>query len=207
MKHIPNILTIIRFVLTAVLIAVLIKLDGLQGRERTEALDMAILLFIVCGLTDIADGVLARKFGWETKFGRLADPLADKLLICGTFICFAVIRIPAFDIFPQNLADIIRWSTALIISAREAFVTFYRHWAESRGIVYKAITAGKIKMLLQVIAAVGIMLTEAHIRTAWAQYTILCIIAAALLFTVISVLSAKKRANAKPAELALSKSD
>jgi phosphatidylglycerophosphate synthase len=54
-------------------------------------LDIAFILFVVAGLTDIVDGTIARKLNVASKFGRMLDPLADKVLVCGAFICFAII--------------------------------------------------------------------------------------------------------------------
>jgi cardiolipin synthase (CMP-forming) len=75
-RHIPNILTVLRLLVTPVIL------------ERIWAgdLDVALILFFVTGMTDTIDGTLARRFGWSSRFGQLIDPLADKALLTGTFL-------------------------------------------------------------------------------------------------------------------------
>ncbi len=67
-KHVPNILTIIRFFLIPVIVACLVQGDYIQ----------AVVILTLSGLTDILDGFIARKFNFITNFGKLMDPLADK---------------------------------------------------------------------------------------------------------------------------------
>ena len=67
-KHVPNILTIIRFLLIPVIIAFAIQHDYIA----------AIIVLTISGITDILDGFIARKFNFITDFGKLMDPLADK---------------------------------------------------------------------------------------------------------------------------------
>jgi len=80
LRHIPNILTMGRLVLTVVfLIMILMAPKYYADGERPFPgfLDVAFILFVVAGLTDIADGIAARRLNVTSKFGRMVDPLAD----------------------------------------------------------------------------------------------------------------------------------
>ena len=104
---------------------------------------IALSLFIAAIITDIFDGKIARKLGITTDFGKLMDPLADKILISSAFISFAQldpIRIPA-------------WMAALIV-AREFSVTALRFSALSKGKVIPADRKGKQKMVSQTITII-----------------------------------------------------
>ena len=134
MRHIPNLLTVGRFVLTGIFLWMILYAKHVDGTELRGFLLIAFILFVVTGLTDILDGYLARKYEVTSKFGRIADPLADKFLVCGAFFCIAIARQPQFahlDISPLAM-DIFRWATAIIIAAREVIVTVRRQIAESQ---------------------------------------------------------------------------
>ena len=77
LKNIPNILSVIRILLVFVFVAVLFALDNLI---------LALLVFLIAGLTDVVDGYLARKNNWVTNLGRILDPVADKLMQCTVLV-------------------------------------------------------------------------------------------------------------------------
>ena len=79
MSSIPNIITGLRFILV-----IPISICIYQSNDL-----LALILFVVAGLSDGLDGYLARKYGWLSKFGQFADPLADKFLILATLLAFA----------------------------------------------------------------------------------------------------------------------
>ncbi len=79
MSSIPNLITGLRFVLV-----IPISIYIYQGDDL-----LALILFIVAGLSDGLDGYLARKYNWFSEFGQFADPLADKCLILATLLAFA----------------------------------------------------------------------------------------------------------------------
>jgi len=159
-------------------------------------LDVAFILFVIAGLTDIADGIAARRFNVTSKLGRMVDPLADKVLVCGTFICFAIIGEPKlFNLGPAELA-VIHWLVAGILITREAYVTALRHIAEARGINFAATASGKIKMFLQTFAIGTVIIKMAHARTAtWGSWFTTVIFVIMLIITVISGLRATKRSS------------
>ncbi|OHB44672.1 MAG: hypothetical protein A2Y13_03560 [Planctomycetes bacterium GWC2_45_44] len=186
-------LTFGRLILSVVFL-VMVYLSPSRAEPKWLYLDMAFALFVVAGLTDLADGYLARKFDATSKFGRIVDPLADKVLICGAFIVFAVIGEPKlFNLDTQALA-IIQWTFVGVIIAREATVTIIRQWSESRGIVFPATWSGKLKMFLQAFAVGTVMVKMAHVQTdAWGYWFTSVVYIATISITIISgVLSFKK---------------
>jgi CDP-diacylglycerol--glycerol-3-phosphate 3-phosphatidyltransferase len=96
----------------------------------------ALVVFVVAALTDAADGHIARKHGLITNFGKLMDPLADKVLTMAAFICFV------------DTGLIPAWPVVVII-AREFLVTGLRGVAASDGVVIAAGLSGKLKTVLQ----------------------------------------------------------
>lgn len=83
LSYLPNVLTCIRFFL------IIPVIYGLLNEHYTEAL----YFFVIAGVTDALDGMLARWFGWTSYFGSIADPLADKLLLMSSFITLCYLKI------------------------------------------------------------------------------------------------------------------
>ena len=82
-KHVPNILTIIRFLLIPFIVYFIF----------TEQFILAFVFFTISGITDVADGFIARKFNLVSNFGKLMDPLADKLTQISTLASLALVNI------------------------------------------------------------------------------------------------------------------
>jgi len=118
LKYIPNILSIIRLALVGVFVAVF---WGLDSDHRNK---IALLVFIIAGLTDIVDGFLARRFGWVTTTGKILDPLADKLMQCTALICLAAARmVGVWYILPYILKELaILFCGFLVIKKRSVVV-------------------------------------------------------------------------------------
>ncbi len=198
LRLIPNILTFGRLVLTIVFLVMILYSPHVAN--QAVFLDVAFVLFVVAGLTDIVDGVAARRFNVTSKFGRMVDPLADKVLVCGTFICFAIIGEPKlFGLGPVTLAAI-QWSVAGILIAREAYVTTLRHIAEARGVNFAATISGKVKMFLQSFAIGTVIIKMAHAQTAtWGYWFTTVTFVIMLVVTIISGLRATQRSCRKQA--------
>lgn len=97
---------------------------------------LALLVFVAATITDYYDGVLARRHGWTTNFGKLLDPLADKIIVMTAFV--AMIEL---EIFPS-------WMVILIL-CREFMITGLRTLAMSQGKVLAADRWGKNKTISQ----------------------------------------------------------
>jgi len=193
LRYIPNILTLGRLVLTIVFLVMILLAPPYYADGDVPFpgfLDVAFILFVIAGLTDIADGIAARRLKVTSKFGRMVDPLADKVLVCGAFICFAIIGQPKlFDLGPGVLTAI-HWSVAGILTAREVYVTVLRHIAESRGVNFAATISGKIQSF-----AIGtVIIKMAHVQTAaWGYWFATVVFTLMLVVTVISGIRATQR--------------
>lgn len=196
-RLIPNILTVGRLVLTVIfLIMILLAPRYYADGELPfpDFLDIAFILFLVAGLTDIADGIVARRLNVTSKFGRMVDPLADKILVCGAFLCFAIVGEPKlFNLGPVALA-VIHWGTLGILAAREICVTILRHLAEARGINFAATKSGKIKMFLQSFAIGTVIVKMAHVQDAtWGYWFTSVVFVTMLVMTIVSGIRSTQR--------------
>ena len=99
----------------------------------------AAVIFILAAVTDMLDGHIARKHNLVTNFGKLMDPLADKLLVMSALICMV------------EVGDVAGWMVVVILG-REFIITGMRQVAAAQGIVIAAVTTGKIKTITQMIA-------------------------------------------------------
>jgi CDP-diacylglycerol--glycerol-3-phosphate 3-phosphatidyltransferase len=199
-KHVPNMLTFARLGLTIIFLGMILYSPHLdKPASRSFFLDVAFVLFVVAGLTDIVDGFAARKFDAATKFGRMVDPLVDKVLVCGAFVCFAIIHEPElFHWGPAALAAV-HWSVAGILILREAYVTILRHRAEARGVNFAAVASGKIKMFVQSFAIGTVLIKTAHVQQAeWGHWFTIVVLAVMVAITVFSGLTATRRTRLAP---------
>ncbi len=153
-RHIPNLITLSRLVLTAVFFVLL----NLHPPEMFIAhMWLAFVCFLVAAVTDILDGYLARKWKVESAFGRVVDPFVDKILICGAFIFFSSNDfINAGLTKDPHATGVYPWM-AVVLIAREFLITSIRGLAESRGIDFRADWAGKIKMITQSFAISAVL--------------------------------------------------
>ena len=127
--NLPNKLTMFRIILVPVTMALMLL----------EHPVWAGIVFALASITDFFDGYIARKYNLVTSFGKIMDPLADKILVFGALLCFI-----------QN-GTINVWPVAIII-ARELFVTCMRVVAVDKGKVIAASWWGKIKTNVQIFA-------------------------------------------------------
>ncbi len=202
-KQIPNILTFGRLILTVVFLLMLLLSPRFYAEGELPFpgfLDIAFIIFVIAGLTDVIDGPIARKLGVASKFGRMLDPLVDKVLVCGAFVCFAIIGEPKLFDFKPTTMTIIHWSVAGIIILREVYVTALRHTAEARGVNFAATVSGKIKMFLQSFTIGTVVIKMAHIQTVtWGYWFTTITFALMLIVTIISGLRATQRSSWKRA--------
>jgi len=200
LKLIPNILTFGRLVLTVIFLVMILYTPAPNAENRKSFLDIALALFVIAGITDIVDGPIARKLNVTSKFGRMTDPLVDKILVCGAFVCFAVIGEPKLFGFGKATLAAIQWSVAAILILREVYVTVLRHIAEARGVNFAATISGKIKMFLQSFAIGTVIVKIAHVQTAtWGYWFTTVTFLIMLTVTVVSGIRATQRTSWKKA--------
>ncbi|MEM6749659.1 MAG: CDP-diacylglycerol--glycerol-3-phosphate 3-phosphatidyltransferase [Planctomycetota bacterium] len=144
-QQVPNALTGLRLVFSAALFTLLALYQHDPAATYPPAMLVALALFILAAVTDALDGHLARKWDAETAFGRVADPVADKVLILGTAIFLAG---PAFATPQAQVTGLAPWM-AVVMLLREFLVTAIRSEVESRGVKFGANLWGKLKMILQ----------------------------------------------------------
>lgn len=135
--NLPNQLTSLRLLLAVVMFCMI----------PWEHYLTSLTLFVIAASTDWLDGYFARKYGQVTTLGRILDPFADKVIICGTFIF--LLAVPKMAATPYGLRA---WMVVVIVG-RELLVTALRSFIEDRGSDFSAKMSGKLKMLLQCIAA------------------------------------------------------
>ena len=129
-----NRLTLSRLALTIVFV---MALNSSWPYARTAAL----ILFLVAGLTDFVDGEIARRYGYVTNFGKLMDPLVDKIMIAAAFISLVPLKaIPA-------------WAATTVV-ARDFLITGLRLMASAQGRVLPAETLGKHKTSWQIVTVI-----------------------------------------------------
>ena len=146
--NLPNKLTLDRIILVPFfMIFILYSPFG-----STWSRIIASAIFILTALTDLFDGKIARSRGLVTDFGKFLDPLADKMMIIGAFLCFCT------SIDDKVLAGIMVWATIIVI-LREFAVTSLRLLAsKDSGIVIAANFLGKLKTMIQCITVPVILL-------------------------------------------------
>lgn len=135
--NLPNKLTVLRIILTPFyLLAMLV--------EFKYHYLVALFIFIVASLTDMLDGKIARKRNLITTFGKLCDPLADKMLTTAALLAFMELEICNVWII-------------MVVLTREFLVTSFRLVASAQGVVIAAGIWGKLKTISQMVFSIVIM--------------------------------------------------
>ena len=153
--NVPNQLTVARFVLTAIFLAVYFT-AGARPRLIPFGNTLALIIFAAASLTDYFDGKIARRDKLITNFGILMDPLADKILICSAFIAFV-----ERDLMPA-------WMVVIIV-ARELAITGLRLLAATKNLVMAAERYGKHKTISQIVATISVLVFLAYPE--WGAWT------------------------------------
>jgi len=172
--NVANALTLLRLLLVPVFAVALFQLDGRDTTWRV----VACTIFVLASMTDRFDGQLARRRGLVTEVGKLADPIADKVLT-GT----ALVGLSVLELLP--------WWVTTVILVREVGVTLLRFWVIRLGVI-PASRGGKLKTLVQSVA-IGLYLLPLQDSLATvAAWTM----AAAVVLTVVTGLDYVARALA-----------
>ena len=157
--NLPNALTLMRILLVPVLVVALL--------EETHHGDLlAAIVFALASATDFVDGWLARSRGSITTFGKLMDPVADKLLVIAALVVLV------------SLDRLQPW-VAMVIIARELAVTMTRMAATGQGVIISAARLGKIKTLVQV--ATIFLLIAVDSSPAWLDALVYAMVAVTII--------------------------
>ncbi len=178
--NLPNKLTVFRVILIIPFLVFLLGgyhqwawFRAVFGWGMPYADYIALGIFIIASLTDLADGKIARKYNLVTNFGKFMDPLADKLLVCGALIALTEMgRIPS-------------WVVIVIIS-REFIISGFRLIAADNHVVIAASYWGKFKTTFQMVM-VCLMIADLGARYPGVQIVTDCIMWIALALTVVSL--------------------
>jgi len=135
--NLPNKLTVSRIILTFVFMFFIFS-KGLTSKG------LALVIFVAAALTDLFDGMIAKSRNLITDFGRIMDPIADKILVLAAFLSFIQLQlIPAWCV--------------IVIIGRELLITSLRLFAFSKGVVIAASKSGKHKTVSQMAAIIIIL--------------------------------------------------
>lgn len=170
--NVPNVLTVLRILLVPVLVVALLG-------ETPNGDLLAAIVFVLASLTDLLDGWLARTRNAVTTFGKLMDPLADKLLIVAALVSLV------------SLGRLAAW-VAMVIIAREFAVTALRMAATQQGVVIAASLFGKAKTCLQ-IAAVLALIAAGDPTPAWVDALVYATVAVTVASGADYFLSLRRR--------------
>lgn len=187
-RNLPNLITGSRVLLGAVLFVFLSVLGAARGTPHPQGLlasvagherlllNTCLAIFLTAAISDVLDGYIARRWGLQTDFGRIVDPFADKLIVCGTFV----------QLVPLEGSLVASWMVVVIL-ARELLVDGVRGFAESKGIAFPAMWTGKLKMFFQsncLAWILGIMANYPH--AGWGHTLILVLLWATVIMTILS---------------------
>ena len=171
--NLPNLLTVLRIMLVPVLVVALLG--------NTPAGDvLAAVVFSLASLTDFVDGYLARARNSITTFGKLMDPLADKLLIVAALISLV------------SLHRLAAW-VAMVIITRELAVTVLRLGATQAGVVMSASMFGKVKTCLQIAAILAVI--AVHGKPLWVSALLYLAVAVTVLSGLDFFFGLRRRMN------------
>jgi len=173
--NLPNQLTFLRLLLAVVMFCLI----------AWEWYWASFVLFVIAAGTDWLDGYFARKYGQVTTLGRILDPFADKVIVCGTFIF--LLAIPEMKAVEFGLRP---WMVVVLVG-RELLVTALRSFLEDQGADFSAKTSGKLKMVVQCVAAGACLFYLDYPKPAldapdWVRWTMIVSVWAAVALTIYS---------------------
>lgn len=147
LKSIPNYITYGRIIVIPLVVWLLIS------PTRFEQW-LAFILFTLAGISDLADGFLARRFGAVSNFGKLLDPLADKILVIAVLVMLTALRHPIY-----GDSWVPAWMV-VSVAAREVWVTGLRGLAAQSGVIVPASSSAKWKTVIQMVAVGALILND-----------------------------------------------
>ena len=168
-----NIITLSRLLLT---IVGFVLLACHSGDRASGAIDWVVFaLFTFAALTDYVDGWVARRYGQVSLFGRIFDPLGDKVLVVGALMFYAVL---------DSTAALAPAWVVVVFLTREFLVQSLRGAAEGQGVEFGADKFGKWKMFAQCVYVLGISLWQCGVD--WPYHIVIASMWISLAMTVAS---------------------
>jgi cardiolipin synthase (CMP-forming) len=142
-RHIPNIISVIRILLVVPIAIALFH----------QQLAFAVMLFAVAALSDAADGFLAKRFGWQSELGALLDPIADKLLLATVFITLSFLGLVPLWLMAAAVAR-----DVIIVSGAAAYRWFIGPLTAHPSIISKMNTLCQALFILVVVGRAKFMM-------------------------------------------------
>lgn len=166
--NVANIITVVRILMAPLFFVLLLSDAGNDGAMRI----WAAVVFVVAIVTDSADGIIARRQNLVTDFGKLVDPIADKVLIGGALVALSILgELP--------------WYVTVLIMVREIGITVFRFAVLSDRVI-PASRGGKIKTVLQAVALTAALFPWWNVVGDWAHWVNGILMTAAFLATILS---------------------
>lgn len=150
MKQVPNLITLARLILSVLAFVYMSEAISSEPAFRSLNAFFAFWFFFIAAITDWLDGFLARRYGWVSAFGRIADPVVDKVLILGSMAYLSASH-PSLSYYGREgdwHVVMPVWAVVLCLG-REFLVTALRGIVESEGKKFPADVFGKAKMFSQ----------------------------------------------------------
>jgi len=147
--NLPNKLTVARFGLTVVFLWAMFSRFAFNDT-------LALFFFCLAGITDFLDGRIARSRNLITNFGKLMDPLADKIMTCSAFVAF----VESTHVNPNAPVKVAAWMVVIIVG-RELAITGLRLIAASKNVVLAAERYGKHKTISQIVCIIALLVVDA----------------------------------------------
>ncbi len=166
--NVANIVTVVRILMAPLFIWLLLADGGALGSLRY----IAAGLFVLAIVTDTVDGILARRQNLVTDFGKILDPIADKVLVGGALVALSI------------LGELWWWVTVVIL-VREFGITIFR-FAVIRTRVIPAVASGKLKTVLQAVGVSLLLFPFWTLVGGWERWVGWIVMAVALVLTVVS---------------------
>lgn len=158
-RRLPNYFTFLRLALIPVFVCLMLD-------PSAAMVNLALFVFIFASLTDYVDGYVARRCGAVSDFGKLLDPIADKILVMAALVMLVAQRSEAYgDSWAPG------WMVVLVL-ARETWVNGLRSVAAAQGVVVAASKAGKLKSVLQMAAIILLLLHDRKVPIG--RFTVPC---------------------------------
>ncbi len=170
-RQVPNALTVFRIALVPLLVLAIVN--------DPSGSALAVSIFVLAAATDVADGQIARRQAVVSTFGKLFDPIADKLLIGGALVTL-------------TLHDQVATWIVVVVLGRELAVTVLRWHAKRNGIIVPASIWGKAKMVLQCAALVALLAIPA---AGWVDELLYVTVAATVVSGIDYGLNLRRRAD------------
>lgn len=161
--NVPNALTVARLLIVPLFGYLVLGVSQTQSAQWAGA-----TIFLIAAITDLIDGVWARKYGLVTNFGKIADPIADKALIGTALVALSI------------TGEIPWWVTGVILF-REVAITIMRFWVINHGVI-PASRGGKVKTVSQIIALVAYLIPV----SGWVEVVAQMSLGVALAMTIVT---------------------